>query len=214
MDAQHLQDGILLWLLLVICISIHEAAHAIAADKIGDNTPRLQGRVTLNPLAHIDPIGTVLIPLFMILFSPAIAILGWGKPVQVNPRNFRHKVRDDLIITMAGPLSNLALALGAVLLGAVVLRFYPDFDRLFVQFIFMNVALFVFNMIPVPPLDGSHVLRHAVGMGEEAYLNLCRYGFIILMVLINIPQFRAFMGTAIYFVAEPFFLMLEKLLTL
>lgn len=211
MDIQHLQDGILLWLLLVVCISIHEAAHAFAADKIGDPTPRLQGRVTLNPFAHIDPIGTVLIPLVMILLSPAISIIGWGRPVQVNPRNFKHKVRDDLIITMAGPLSNILLAVIAVVVGAVVVRFYPDFSRLFGQFIMMNLALFVFNMIPVPPLDGSHVMRHAVGMREETYIRLSRYGFIILMVLINIPQFRQLMGMAIFYTALPFFYAFEAI---
>ena len=101
---------IILFLVLLASISIHEWAHAFAADKLGDPLPRSEGRVTLDPRAHIDPIGTILIPLVMIFISPGISIIGWGKPVQISLPNRETKKRDDILITLAGPLSNLSIA--------------------------------------------------------------------------------------------------------
>lgn len=213
MDPQQLLQGIGFWLILVCSLSVHEWAHAIVADWIGDPTPRLQGRVTLNPIAHIDPIGTVLIPLVMILFSPGFSIIGWGKPVQVNPRYFKNPVTDDLLVTLAGPASNFVLAFLISIVAGVVLNFAPDakseqLELLFGQAILLNCLLIVFNLIPIPPLDGSHVMKHLVRMSDETYLNLSRYGFIILIVLINFTPLPMFLGQATRAVSYPFFQLL------
>jgi Zn-dependent protease len=191
-----IEQKVILFIVLVASISIHEWAHAFAADKLGDPLPRAEGRVTLDPRAHIDPIGTVLIPLIMIFLSPGIAIIGWGKPVRISLPNPKTRRRDDLIITIAGPLSNLLIAFAATLFFALWASFLPlnqSGESLFVIIVILNCVLFVFNLLPIPPLDGSHFLKHAVNMREETYRNFARYGFLILIVLINIPQFQVFM---------------------
>ncbi|MEM8867080.1 MAG: site-2 protease family protein [Verrucomicrobiota bacterium] len=201
MDPAILRDGVIYYLILLGSLSVHEWAHAYTADKLGDHTPRSQGRVTLNPASHIDPIGTVLIPLVMILLNPGFAVFGWGKPVMVNPRNFKKWKRDDIIVSMAGPASNLAICLVTAVVGGILMRFVPDLGDLVGRVLIVNAILIVFNLIPIPPLDGSHVLKHAINMREETYIKLSTYGFIILIVLINLPPFRYAMGIGISLVA-------------
>ena len=117
------ESKVILFILLVASASIHERAHAFAADKIGDPLPRKEGRVALDPRAHIDPIGTLLLPFIMIFLSPGFAILGWGKTVRISLPNPNKRKRDDLMITLAGPLSNFSLALLTILLFATLAQF-------------------------------------------------------------------------------------------
>jgi Zn-dependent protease len=161
--------------IVFIAFPVHELAHAAAAVALGDPTPRQQGRYTLNPLAHIDPIGAVLI-----LFTG----FGWAKPVQWNPRNTTVDVRLAVIlVSLAGPVSNLVLAvISLFFLGQSSIDFVSNFLALFAQ---INVLLFVFNLIPVPPLDGSHVLFALLPSNTlELQMNLRRYGFLLLMLVI------------------------------
>lgn len=127
---------------LIIAITIHEFSHAWAADRLGDPTPRSRGRLTLNPLAHLDPIGTLM------LF---IAHFGWGKPVPIDPYNLRHPKRDYLYIALAGPISNILLAIFVTLLSKIF------FIPLFLYLIIINLSLAIFNLLPFHPLDGSHI---------------------------------------------------------
>ncbi|CAN5730259.1 hypothetical protein BH10CHL1_BH10CHL1_13200 [soil metagenome] len=173
------------WLLagaviIFIAFPVHEFAHAATAVALGDETPRLQGRYTLNPLAHIDPMGAILI---------LLVGFGWAKPVQWNPNRITIDRRlGAILVAMAGPLSNLGLAI----LGFILLRFNPsggfvfDFLR---NFIVINVSLFVFNLIPVPPLDGSHVL-FALLPGDTYKLRaqLSQYGFLILFAVLFLAR--------------------------
>jgi len=196
---------------LVASLSVHEWAHAITADKLGDHLPRAEGRVTLNPLSHIDPIGTVFIPLTVLFFSPGFSVFGWGKPVRVSLPNKKTRVRDDLLITAAGPFSNLCIALLTACLAGLFLDLYEgnaQIAKLAETIIMLNCLLFVFNLIPVPPLDGSHFLKHAMRMTEKTYAKISSYGFLILLVLINLPVFRQTFGTAIFFCSS-FFLDLQ-----
>jgi len=190
------EQKIILFIVLLASICIHEWAHAFVADILGDPLPRSQGRVTLDPRAHIDPVGTIVIPLIMIFLSPGFAILGWGKPVMVSLPNPKTRKRDDILITIAGPLSNLLIALVTTLFFTVWMSFFPLSQyghNLYTLIIFLNCILFIFNLMPIPPLDGSHFLKHAIKMKEETYRNLAKYGFVILIVLINLPPFQIFM---------------------
>jgi Zn-dependent protease len=194
------EQKIILFLLLVVCITIHEWAHAWVADKLGDPLPRQQGRVTLDPRSHIDPIGTLLIPLIMIFASPGFAIIGWGKPVQISLPNRETKKRDDILITIAGPLSNLSIAFICSLSFGLFYRFVPLGESallLLYQIVSLNAVLFLFNLLPIPPLDGSHILKNVVNMKDETFLKFSKYGFFILIILINIPFFQKWMGSGI-----------------
>jgi Zn-dependent protease len=194
------EEKVILFILLLSSISIHEWAHAWVADKLGDPLPRQQGRVTLDPRSHIDPIGTLLIPFIMIFASPGFAIIGWGKPVQISLPNRETKKRDDILITLAGPLSNLSIAFICSLSFGLLNRLIPLGESallLLYQIISLNAVLFLFNLLPVPPLDGSHILKNMVNMKDETFLKFSKYGFFILIILINIPNFQKWMGFGI-----------------
>jgi Zn-dependent protease len=163
--------------ILLIALPVHEFAHAATAVALGDDTPLRQGRYTLNPLAHLDPIGSILI---------LLVGFGWAKPVQWNPRNITVDLRlASILIAAAGPLSNLALALVAVLLFRFGLGDSPIMVGFLSFFIQINVLLFVFNLIPIPPLDGSHIL-FALLPGDTINLRmqLSQYGFLLLFLVI------------------------------
>jgi Zn-dependent protease len=171
---------------LLPSLTFHEFAHAWSAWRLGDDTAARMGRLTLNPIPHIDPVGTLLLPL---LGVP----IGWAKPVPVNPANFRRGIRmgtGDLLVSIAGPISNLLLALLGAVAFAMLVRFSAGVpDRAMVElaslFVLMNVGLAVFNLLPLPPLDGSHVVGSFVPYRwRDAWDRFQRFGPIVLMVLL------------------------------
>ena len=198
----------ILFLVLLSSLCVHEWAHAKAADKLGDPLPRKQGRVTLDPRSHIDPIGSLLLPAIMIFVSPGFAIFGWGKPVQVSLPNEKTRKRDDILITLAGPFSNLAIAFVAVLFFSIWGLFSPispSFLSILLIIVNLNCLLFLFNLIPIPPLDGSHLLKNSVNMSPAVYYNLSKYGFIILLLLINLPLFNNVIFLSLHTMTSFFF---------
>lgn len=210
-DLNTLRNGLLFYIILVCSLCIHEWAHAFMADKLGDDTPRHFGRVTLNPLAHMDLFGTVIFPLVCIFLLGGGFLFGWGKPVLVNSSNFQHRRRDDTIVTLAGPVANLLLAgLGAVL-GGLVYKQDPRTAELFMLIIGLNVTLAVFNLIPLPPLDGGTVLKHAINMSEETYLRISQWSFFILMAVLWLPPLRWVIVSAMGITASPFILLYQWL---
>ncbi len=193
-------DGLIQYLMLIALLTFHEFAHAWTSMKCGDDTARLQGRVSLNPIVHIDPIGTIFLPMLMI-FVPGASrfMIGWAKPVPFNPHNLNHRWRDEMLIAMAGPAMNLVLAIGLVALTKVLQVFhYGDVADLSVQAAALSLVLCFFNLIPVPPLDGSHVLRNLTGMSYETYASFARFGFIVVIVLLQIPEVRMILAVVTY----------------
>jgi len=170
--------------ILIVSLSIHEAAHAWTADRLGDSTARQLGRVSLNPVVHIDPIGTLLLPVLS-MFSP-LPLLGWAKPVPVNMSRLRHPRRDFMIIAAAGPISNF---LQALVIAAVFHAFYDPYasdlmPRVLRYAVQTNLLLAFFNLIPIPPLDGGNVLAGLVPESAARMLDQVRqFGFIALYAL-------------------------------
>ncbi len=177
---------------LIVGIVIHESAHALAAYVLGDKTARSRGRVSLNPLAHIDPFGTVLLPLLML--AAGGPVFAFAKPVPVYLNNLKHPKRDELLVALAGPLSNALLALAAALIGYVLLPtlagqapmnlLYSLFS-FFMTFIVVNLSLAFFNLIPLPPLDGSSILVPFLkGKALREYYRIQQYAMPILLVIL------------------------------
>jgi Zn-dependent protease len=179
-----LEEVIPVAIILILSLSFHEAAHAWTADRLGDPTARMLGRLTLNPLAHIDWIGTVLFPLIGML-NPNLPVIGWAKPVPVNMRNLRAPRRDFAMVALAGPVSNLLIAIVAALIVNTTMSGYSTTSAILIRVVSMNVLLAVFNMIPVPPLDGGNVLAGFVPETVARVIDQVRpYGFLVLYALL------------------------------
>jgi Zn-dependent protease len=201
---------------LLLAISAHEAAHAWMSYKFGDDTARLLGRVTLNPVAHTDPIGTLLIPIAMFVFgaigSPAasIPLIGWGKPTPVNPLRWRNKDLANVMVSIAGILANILIAtIGFIILKVLIVTVWgrallQDLEPLglFLSYLLiMNISLAVFNLLPFPPLDGSKVLDTFLPASMRPIMDMLeQYGYIILMILIYVGFFNIIITPVLRFV--------------
>ena len=168
---------------LIIAMTFHEYAHARAAVSLGDFTPRLMGRLTIDPRAHIDPLGILM--LFLVRF-------GWAKPVMVNPRNFRQPKRDDILVSLAGPAMNLLLGFIAFYIMLFIRAHQIDVSSItygIIQMVFVyNVNFAIFNILPIPPLDGSHILRNLLPPDlAYRYQSIERYSILIMIVFIATP---------------------------
>jgi len=197
---------------LIIAFTLHEFAHAFTANTLGDDTPRLAGRLTLNPFAHLDLMGTLML---------LMAGFGWAKPVPVNPYTLRRKSKAGLmLVSLAGPLTNLLLAVIAAIplrfnlvpLDFISGHFLPTFSQFLLEFIFINLALFLFNLIPLAPLDGEQVLLFFMPPAfKRAYGNIRPYGPIILLAIV-------FVGPMLHFdilgiiIREPLLLLTKFLI--
>ncbi len=193
MDILFIVIGIIGFAMAII---VHEVAHGWAADRLGDPTARLMGRLTLNPIPHIDIYGTILVPLLLFLFHSPF-LFGWAKPVPIDPYNLKNPKKDAALISLAGPTANLIFAITLSIFLRVLLVIFPTatFFTLFFYLIEFNLILAVFNLIPIHPLDGGKILVGFLPEKEarelDAFLN--RFGFILLVLLI----FPIFSGTSL-----------------
>jgi len=219
--------GVFEFVLLIFSLSFHECAHAWTASLLGDQTARLEGRITLNPMYHIDPIGTLLFPALAI-FGPFLGLglfsgmlIGWAKPTPVISRNFQKIRRDENLVTLAGPASNLVLVVVAFLVLILMAVALPNGRALVIGsflavlgsaavsaphpvvlvctlLILINLSLFVFNLLPVPPLDGSHLLRNLLPYNAmQAYDRIPYWLSWVLMILVGGTIIRMFLGPAL-----------------
>jgi Zn-dependent protease len=209
MTLQHV-DMLFQLIVFLFAISFHESAHAWMANRCGDPTARMLGRISLNPIKHIDPIGTILLP--AIALFTGFRMIGWAKPTPVDPRNFKNPILDDILTSVAGPVSNFIVATSAALvLGAIALMapdgrpvvrgvltgvvlsnsFLVPVSLFLYELMAINIVLGVFNLIPVPPLDGSHVLRHFLSESvRRVYDTVGIFGLIALVYLSGNFLFR------------------------
>jgi Zn-dependent protease len=188
MDPRLLIDGLILYLGLLVLLTFHEFGHAWMAWRCGDETALSQGRVSLNPLVHIDLIGTVAVPLLLIFFAPGGFFVGWAKPVPVNSDNFKNPRTDDIMVTLAGPWMNFLLAIVIIGLARLGFMFHlGNVGSVCLDIARLSLLLCFFNLLPIPPLDGSHVARNLIGMSQETYHQIARYGIFILILVLQIP---------------------------
>lgn len=196
--ADTARDLVLYLVTMILSLTVHEFSHAFMADKLGDGTPRTQGRLTLSPLAHYDLFGTIIIPIFGILAH--FPFFGWARPVETNPGNYTRKIsmrNGHRLVAAAGPLSNLALATLAMGLLTLLVRAVPHlgggdtmpgaFAALLLALVQVNLGLCVLNFLPIPPLDGSRLLPRSLDGFQRA---VAPYSFLILFVLLNAPGLR------------------------
>ena len=217
MDLQNISWGtiVIQFAVLLFSLSIHEAAHAWMADRRGDYTARYMGRVSLNPAAHIDPVGTILFPLLnMIMRFP---LIGWAKPVPINPMHLKNPPRDHMFISLAGPVANLLAGLGAMIILLLMKWFVPGAGRTILNMAYtmkitggqsiitpivgilffmmiINFMLAIFNLLPVPPLDGHWIIAGLLPpSAAESFQRFGRYGIFILYGLMFMGIFRYFL---------------------
>lgn len=171
------------FLSLIISITVHEFCHALVADRLGDPTPRSQGRLTLNPIAHADLVGTILLPLLSAFTG--IPTIGWAKPVPIDPYNLKNPKKDEILISLAGPAGNIFLAI----ICSLVSKIFGIQNILIYLLILINVSLAVFNLLPIPPLDGSKIFLNLLPQEKSLQWQetFDRYGFILLIILVFIP---------------------------
>ena len=223
MSQQEIVLKIFEFVLLLFSLSIHEAAHAWTASRLGDQTARMLGRVTLNPAKHIDPIGTILLPLLMLFAGPygGRFLIGWARPTPVNPRNFTRYVRGDVLTTLAGPASNLLVSIICTIALVVLAKSSPlaaglvrglafgGFDPalmgtgvfpavlLLYMALTLNLFLAFFNLLPLPPLDGSHLIRHLLPTRMLAVYDQLGIYSLILMFVFGGRVVNLFVGPAL-----------------
>jgi len=181
----------------IISVTVHEFAHGYVAKLFGDNTAKNLGRLTLNPIKHIDLLGTIIMPL--IAFASGFALIGWAKPIPVDRRNFKNPLKDDALVSFAGPFSNILLATFFIIILFFYLKFAGEPNSILLNIlytsVYLNIFLFAFNLLPIPPLDGSHILFDLFpNKITAAIINAGMYGFVILMLFIYSPFWKYFMN--------------------
>src|SRR5687767_14818455 len=213
MDPQKIQWILIYVIILVASVAFHEFGHAFMAHKLGDDTPKRQGRVTLNPLAHADPIGTLLLPLVGGIYAATAAVstggFGWGKPVEWNPARIRRGIRmstASILVSFAGPVMNLVLAVTVALVSVILYSQGVgslDVHKILMFAVNTNFVLFFFNLLPVPPLDGGHIAQAFMPYRHrDKFDSYAKYGPFIILGVMMIPQIQRVFSVPAYWCME------------
>jgi Zn-dependent protease len=200
------EQAILNVLLLWILTAPHEFAHAWVATRLGDDTPGREGRLTLNPLAHVDWLGTAILPFVTTLLSGGF--LGWGKPVRTDTSKLKGGLNGLALVALAGPVSNVILAVILAVLAAMSLHALPAFAEFAAHGVQLSLYLAIFNLLPVPPLDGSKLLL-AARIPMVVYVELARFGFVLLIVAVSVSDFGLWMNQWSYLGARAIFAVVQ-----
>lgn len=210
--------------ILLFSVVVHEVSHGYMALRLGDPTAKLMGRLTFNPIPHIDPVGSVLVPLFSLFIAGQIFI-AWAKPVPINPLNFSNFKRDDILVSVIGPLSNIFMTFVCTVSYIVLVLFFPHISKLnfelltdlwifvmkmFMGGIYLNIILAVFNMIPIPPLDGSHVVASLLPDNLSIpYRQIGFLGIFVIILLMRVDEFRTIFFTIVKLISYPFISLIQ-----
>lgn len=216
LSPEQLRNGLLSYIFIAVSLCLRAYAQAWLADRLGDHTPAAQGRLTLNPLAHVDLWGTVVLPLMCIFFlNPHLEgvwfFLAWAKPVPINPGAFREPRKHYLYCLLAQTAISLLIMLGVSLVGAGLFRLDPNTVSLVMSVISINACLVVLDLFPLPPLPGALILVNRGWMSEQTYFALGRWGGLILLIAFQVPVVQAFFGILRAIVAVPFVLLFNLL---
>ena len=206
MHSLDLQAALLNVLLLWILTAPHEFAHAWVATRLGDDTPRMEGRVTLNPLAHVDWMGTAILPFATSLLGAGF--LGWGRPVRTNPAKLRGGLNGLAVVSLAGPFSNVIMAVLLALMAVAALNHSPALAQFLARGVELSLYLALINMLPVPPLDGSKLML-AARVPMVVYVELARFGFMLLIVLVSVTRLGLLMNQWSYLGTRAIFSLLH-----
>jgi Zn-dependent protease len=216
LTPEALRAGLIFFILLFAVLIVRAFAQAWLADRLGDPTPRNDGRVTLYPPPHIDLLGTIILPLICVFYlQPRLAqisfFLAWTKPVPTNPGNFSHPRRDELYTQFAGTMICVLVALLSAVVGGLVVGMEPRSIDISLTLIGICAMLIVLDLLPIPPLPGGMLLRHFGIISEEAFWSFSRWGGLVLIISFNIPPIRALIGRCVVFIASPFVMILDAI---
>lgn len=218
MDPAVLRNGLIYFILLVASLCLRAFAQAWLANRLGDRTPAMEGRLTTNPVPHIDLLGTIALPLIFIFYlQPSLSradlrlFLGWAKPVPINPHNFHNPRGGAVLVQFAGFGMSLLLCLLGAVFGGLGYRVNPQIAEILGSLIVINSSLMVFDWIPLPPLPAGSLLRYLGYMSEETYFNIARWGGLVLIILINLRPVAQVLGIMQALVAMPFFMIMQLL---
>ena len=218
MDPVALRNGLIYFIILAASLCLRAFAQAWVANRLGDRTPQMEGRLTANPLPHVDILGTVALPLIFIFYlQPSLdradlrLFLGWAKPVQINPHNFKNPRGGAVLVGFSGLIMSLILLLFAAVAGGLFYRADPQVVGIFGALVSINACLVVFDCLPIPPLPAGALLRHLGYISEEAFANMSRWSGLVIIILINIKPVAMAFGILQGVVAWPFFVIMEKI---
>jgi Zn-dependent protease len=214
LSPEALRAGLIFYFLLFAVLILRAFAQAWVADRLGDPTPRNDGRVTLYPPPHVDLLGTIVLPLICIFyFQPRLAqiafFLAWTKPVPTNPSNFSHPRQGELFTQFAGTATCVLVGLLSAVIGGLIVQVEPRSLEVSFTLIGICAMLIVLDLLPIPPLPGGMLLRHFGIISEEAFWSFSRWGGLVLIISFNIPPVRALIGRFVMFIASPFAMILE-----
>lgn len=216
LDPVTLRNGLIFYLLIVSSLCLRVYAQAWMADRLGDRTPRMSDRLTLNPVVHMDVLGTVVLPLICIFYlQPQLGqfafFLAWTKPMPIHPGNFREPRKHFLFTQFAQSGLGLLLALVGAVVGGILYRANAQTVEIFASLIMINAMLIVLDCLPLPPLPGGLLLVHLGVITEDTYFNISRWSGLVFIILINIPAFKVVLHFLVMLVAAPFFLIMQQI---